>query len=137
MIGTVITTRIQKRFADIDVFRHVNNINQQAYLDQGKTDYYEQVIGFNVFADRVALMIVSVKTDFAAQIRYEDETFVKTWVERIGTKSVTIRQQIVTRRADGAETLCTEGETVLVAFDRKDQVAVEIPQEWWKRIAQV
>jgi YbgC/YbaW family acyl-CoA thioester hydrolase len=130
----VIETPIQKRFADIDVFGHVNNINQQAYLDLGKTDYYNQVIGFDVFTDRLALMIVSVKSDFVEQIRYADETVVKTWVERIGTKSVTIRQQIITLAGDGAATLCTESETVLVAFDRKEQRTVEIPDGWRNRI---
>lgn len=132
--GKVVKTPIQKRFTDIDVFRHVNNIHQQEYLDMGKTDYYRQVIGFDVFADRVALMIVSVKTDFVGQVRYEDETCVKTFVKEIGTKSVTLGQQIVSCGADGTETVCTEGETVLVAFDREEQVTVELPAPWRAKI---
>jgi YbgC/YbaW family acyl-CoA thioester hydrolase len=132
----IIETKIQKRFADIDVFRHVNNIHQQEYLDLGKTDYYEQVIGFDVLADRVALMIVSVKTDFAVQIHSSDEVFVRTRVERIGTKSITIRQQIVSRKPDSPDTVCTECESVLVAFDRRDQTTVEIPAAWRERIGE-
>lgn len=144
-----IDTKIQKRFADIDVFRHVNNIHQQEYLDLGKTDYYEHVIGFDVLADRVALMIVSVKTDFVAQVRYEDKVVVRTWVERVGTKSITLRQQIISHKnvgiplldkpsayvaVENTETIHTESETVLVAFDRRDQITVEIPQRWREKI---
>ena len=31
-----IRTEIQKRFSDIDSFRHVNNVSQQMYFDVGK-----------------------------------------------------------------------------------------------------
>lgn len=134
MESKIIETKIQKRFADIDVFRHVNNVRQQEYLDLGKTDYYAQVIASDVFADRVALMVVLVKSDFLAQVRYEQETYVKTSVRKIGTKSITLHQQIVTRAADGSETVCTDSESVLVAFDRRDQISVEIPQAWREKI---
>ncbi len=133
-MSRVIITEIQKRFADIDVFGHVNNIHQQEYFDLGKTDYYNQVIGFDVHFDRVALMIVAVKNDFLGQIRNDDDVYVKTWVKAVGTKSVTIAQQIVCRLADGTEEVRTEGETVLVTFDRKEQRTVEVPQPWRARI---
>jgi acyl-CoA thioester hydrolase len=139
----IIETPVQKRFADIDVFGHVNNNCQQAYLDLGKTDYCAEVLGINTFTDSLALMVVSVKTDFVAQVRYEQPAFVKTWVERVGTKSITLRQQIITRTATGpcsdgsctaGETICTESETVLVAFDRTAQQTFEIPVMWRERI---
>lgn len=135
-MSRVVITEIQKRFADIDVFSHVNNIHQQEYFDLGKTDYYNQVIGFDVFFDRVALMIVSVKTDFLGQIRYQDPVYVKTWVKAVGTKSITIAQQIVCRAEDGTEEVRTEGETVLVTFDRKEQHTVPVPDAWRKRITE-
>jgi acyl-CoA thioester hydrolase len=130
----IIETPIQKRFADIDVFGHVNNNCQQAYLDLGKTDYCQKVLGINTFTDTLALMMVATKSDFGAQIRYEEPTRVKTWVERIGTKSITLAQQIVTRSADGTETICTESATTLVAFDRATQLTLEIPTAWRERI---
>jgi acyl-CoA thioester hydrolase len=130
----IIETPVQKRFTDIDVFGHVNNNCQQAYLDLGKTDYCAEVLGINTFTDSLALMVVSTKADFVAQVRYEQPARVKTWVERIGTKSITLRQQIVTRAADDTDTVCTESETVLVAFDRTTQQTFEIPADWRNRI---
>jgi acyl-CoA thioester hydrolase len=148
----VIETKIQKRFADIDMFRHVNNIHQQQYLDLGKTDYYHRVLALDPLLDNPTLMIVSVKSDFGAQVRYEDDIVVRTWVERIGTKSITLRQQIVAlgRNADGAddvacavlpaeavcqaETICTECESVLVCFDLRTQQTLEVPAAWRERI---
>lgn len=127
----VIDTKIQKRFSDIDVFRHVNNIHQQEYFDLGKTDFYERVIGFDVLSDRVALMIVATKNDYLEQVRFSDDVSVRTWVEKIGTKSLTIKQQIVSAEGKKVHTEC---ETVLVAFDRDAQHTVEIPQVWRDKI---
>ncbi len=130
----VIETKIQKRFADIDMFRHVNNIHQQAYLDLGKTDYYHNVLQLDALIHNPTLVIVSAKTDFLCQVRYEDEIVVRSWVERIGTKSITLRQQIVALTADGTETVCTENESTLVCFDLKTQQTLPLPTPWRERI---
>ena len=45
----MIETKIQMRFADIDVLGHVNNVNQQHYFDLGKCDFYKQVLGLTPF----------------------------------------------------------------------------------------
>ncbi len=134
-MSKVVITEIQKRFADVDIFGHVNNIRQQEFFDIGKTDYYNQVIGFDVHFDRVTLMIVAIKTDFLGQIRYGDDVYIKTWVKAVGTKSVTVAQQIVCRLEDGTEEVRTAGETILVTFDRKEQRTVEVPQSWRDRIS--
>ena len=131
----IIETKIQKRFADIDMFRHVNNIHQQAYLDLGKTDYYHGVLQLDALIHNPTLVIVSSKTDFVGQVRYEDDIVVRSWVERVGTKSITLRQQIVALHGDGAaETVCTENESVLVCFDLRTQQTLEIPAAWRDRI---
>jgi acyl-CoA thioester hydrolase len=132
----IIETRIQKRFADIDMFRHVNNIHQQQYLDLGKTDYYRRVLELDALLHDPTLVIVSVKTDFVGQVRYEDEIMVRTWVERIGSKSITLRQQIVSAEAgdQSSESILTESESVLVVFDLATQSAVEVPSAWRERI---
>ena len=36
-MGRVLETPVQKRFSDLDPFRHVNNVAQQSYFDVGKT----------------------------------------------------------------------------------------------------
>jgi acyl-CoA thioester hydrolase len=127
----VIETTIQKRFADIDMFRHVNNVHQQAYLDVGKTDYYRTVLALDAIIHNPTLVIVSTKTDFVGQVRYEDEITVRSWVERLGEKSITLRQQIV----NGMGVVCTESESVLVCFDLDTQSTLEIPTLWRERIA--
>ncbi len=125
----VIETKIQKRFADIDMFRHVNNIHQQAYLDLGKTDYYHNVLQLDALIHNPTLVIVSAKTDFLGQVRYEDDIVVRSWVERVGGKSITLRQQIVC-----SGEVRTENESTLVCFDLKTQQTLPLPTPWRERI---
>ena len=47
-----LTTPIQKRLSDVDVFRHVNNVSQQMYFDVGKVEYYDRVLGAEVLEGR-------------------------------------------------------------------------------------
>jgi acyl-CoA thioester hydrolase len=126
------------------MFRHVNNVHQQEYLDVGKTDYYHRVLQFDALIHNPTLMIVSTKSDFIEQVRYEDDTVVRTRVERVGTKSITIRQQIVCVGTDigagaGAndEKICTESESTLVCFDLRTQQTLEVPAGWRERIGDI
>ncbi len=132
----VIETKIQKRFADIDMFRHVNNVHQQAYLDLGKTDYYRTVLELDALVQNPTLVIVSARTDFLGQVRYEDDITVRTWVERVGSKSITLRQQIVCGEGgeDGRGEVRTDSQSVLVCFDLPTQQTVEVPAAWRARI---
>lgn len=125
----VIETAIQKRFADVDAFGHVNNLHQMGYLDVGKIEYYTSVLGLDAMVADPTLMLVSVHTDFLGQIRFTDQVVVRSWVERVGTKSITMRQQLVC----GGE-VRTEGTTVMVCVDRASGQSVPVPGDWRGRV---
>ena len=121
-----IRTEIQKRFSDIDSFRHVNNVSQQMYFDVGKMEYYEQVLGDEVLLGDLRIITVSTSTSYMGQIRPEDRIAVTTCVERIGTKSLTLLQRIV---ADDG-TVRSQSRSVMVAFDFEAQQSVPVPDAW-------
>jgi len=129
-----IETEVQKRFNDVDSFMHVNNVSQQMYFDLGKTDFYRRVMEEEVVVGRERLVTVSTHTDYRSQIRFDDPLVVRTGVERMGNKSLTMYQQLVSRGADGAERLCTESRSVMVAFDFDSQQSILIPERWRRRI---
>ncbi len=124
-MGPRVKTAVQKRFCDIDPFRHVNNTAQYAYLDLGKTDLFAR-LGVGSVARGTSAVTVSAHTDFMVQIRYEDEITVESEVESVGHKSITLMQRIV--RSDGVE--CTRCRAVMVAFDMAAQSSVEVPETW-------
>lgn len=118
-------TPIQKRFSDIDVFHHVNNVSQQAYFDLGKSDYYKQLLHADILGGSPRIVLVSTSTSYIAQIRLNDEIHVVTTCEKIGTKSITLYQRILC-----GDQVKSESRSVMVAFDFELQVAVEVPEEW-------
>ena len=102
----MIETKIQMRFADVDMLGHVNNVNQQHYFDLGKSDFFRRVLGMKPVWKSEGLIMVSTR--------------------------FTLRQQIVDTRTREVRTECT---TVLVAFDFERQESIEIPAPWREKLA--
>lgn len=122
-----ITTSIQQRFADADQLGHVNNIHLQEYFDLGKMELYNRALGERVDWRGLNLVLASIKTDMLRQTRLGDDIVVESWVERVGTKSMTVGQKIVDRRDGGVNATC---QTVVVCFDFVRQCSEPLPDEW-------
>lgn len=127
----IIHTPIQKRFSDIDSFRHVNNVSQQMYFDVGKSDFFDLTLGRGALFAPVRFLAAATNTSYIQQIRFPDEIEVTTEVERIGTKSLTLLQRIVAD--DGS--VRSESRSVMVAFDFEAQRSVPVPDAWREALA--
>ena len=125
-MARTIDTPIQQRFTDVDPFLHVNNVAQQMYFDVGKTDYYNKVLGGDVLRSGPhRILTVSTATSDIGQVRMYDAVHVTTACERIGTKSMTLFQQLLV-----GERVCSESRSVMVAFDFEAQTGIPVPDEW-------
>lgn len=118
-------TPVQKRFSDVDSFMHVNNIWQQSYFDMGKTEFYSKVLGITGVFDKLRIITASTHTDYLGQVRLTDDIVVTTDVSRLGNKSMTLHQCIMS-----GEKVLTESSSVMVAFDFETQQTVPIPEQW-------
>jgi len=104
--------RIEIRWADIDAYRHVNNAVYATYLEECRDEWLERVLG--PAGDVWDFVLARVAIDFRRELRQEDDTVVvRCRLERIGSSSVTLREEI--RPASGE--LSAEAEAVLVARD--------------------
>ena len=105
--------RIEIRWRDVDAYLHVNNAVYATYLEEGRDEWLERTLGdvgtpWDYVLARVAI-------DFRRELRLEDEeVVVSIGLERIGTSSLTLREQIRTRGGQVA----AESEAVIVARDR-------------------
>ena len=124
-----IRTEIQKRFSDIDSFRHVNNVSQQMYFDVGKSDFFDRLLGPEILFAPVRIITAATDTSYMGQIRPEDRIAVTTCVERIGTKSLTLFQQLLV-----GEEVRSESRSVMVVFDFARQRSEPVPEEWRRRL---
>jgi acyl-CoA thioester hydrolase len=106
--------QIEIRWRDVDAYLHVNNAVYATYLEEGRDEWLEATLGDA--GSPWDYVLVRVAIDFRRELRLEDEAVVVSCrLERIGSSSLTLREQIRTR--DGE--LAAESEAVLVARDRE------------------
>ncbi len=129
-MARTLETPIQIRFSDIDAFQHVNNVSQQMYFDIGKTQYYREILGgTDVLLGQLRMVAVSTASSYRGQIRMNDAVRVTTTCERIGTKSMTLFQELKV-----GDEVRSESRSVLVAFDFERQESVPVPDAWRERM---
>ena len=128
-MARTLTTPIQKRFADIDSFQHVNNVSQQMYFDVGKLDYYDKILGEEVLLGRLRIVTVATSTSYIGQVRFTDSVRVTTTGEKIGTKSITLLPRLM-----AGDEVRSESRSVMAAFDFEEQRAVPVPDSWRERL---
>ena len=128
-MARTLTTSIQKRFSDIDPFQHVNNVSQQMYFDVGKMEYYEKILGADALLGDLRIVTVSTSTSYLGQVRMTDPVRITTTCERIGTKSLTLFQQMLV-----GEEVRSESRSVMVVFDFPNQCSRPVPEEWRRRL---
>jgi acyl-CoA thioester hydrolase len=105
--------RIEIRWRDVDAYDHVNNAVYATYLEECRDEWLARTLGDA--GDVWDFVLARVAIDFRRELRLEDDVAVVTCrLERIGTASVTLREEI--RFADG--TVAAESEAVLVSRDR-------------------
>jgi acyl-CoA thioester hydrolase len=104
--------QIEIRWRDQDAYGHVNNAVYLTYLEEVRDEWLEGALGDS--GDAWGYVTARVAIDFRRELTQDDDAIVaRLWLTRIGTSSVTTREEIVTV---GGE-LAAEAEAVLVARD--------------------
>jgi len=117
--------KIQIRFGDIDIMGHVNNGVQLSYLDLGRLDYFERVYGQTINWNDAALIVAHLEIDYLSPILLKDKIEVHTHIHKIGTKSVSMTQNIVDAITGDIKTQTSQ---VMVAYSQKLEESIEVPE---------
>jgi acyl-CoA thioester hydrolase len=116
---------VDVRFADVDMFDHVNNAKYLTYIESARVAYYTEVTGLT--DPRTFNMTVArAEIDFLAPAFYGQRLHVLSRAGRIGTKSWTLQHEI--RDAESGETLA-RASTVNVYFHHKSGKSHPLPSE--------
>lgn len=118
---------IQIRFADIDALGHINNNVYFSYFDLGKVTYFENLKASYVSWIDGIIVLARVEVDFISPVYYKENIAVDTKVLKVGTKSVTLLQQVRNTLTNEVKCRCT---SVAVAYDPKLLKAMNVPQVW-------
>ena len=104
--------RIEIRWRDLDALRHVNNAVYATYLEEARDEWMTRALAGA--GDLWDYVLVRVAIDFRRELTQDDDAvLVRTRLTRIGTSSLTLREEIV--KLDG--TVAAEAESVVVARD--------------------
>ena len=105
---------IEIRWRDLDAFGHVNHIVFLTYLEEVRDEWLGRVLGDPGLV--WAYVIARVEIDYRRELTLEDDVIVaRCSLERLGTKSVTTSEAVVTR----GDEIAAEAKAVLVARDEE------------------
>jgi acyl-CoA thioester hydrolase len=104
--------RIEIRWADLDVYAHVNHVVYLTYLEEARDEWLGRALGDP--SDVWSYVVARVAIDYRQELGLEDDEVVATCrLVRIGNSSVVTKEEV--RTLGGA--LAAEAEAVLVARD--------------------
>lgn len=110
---------IQLRFRDTDALGHVNNAVFATYAELARVEFVRSLA-----LPPGSFILARLAIDYRSQVKLGQRVRVETWVERIGTSSVTMGQAILADERPAADV-----EAVAVWFDYRANRPVPVPEE--------
>ena len=118
----MIETPVIPRVSETDGAGHINNTVIPIWFEGGRTEIFRVLTPDLDFKNwRVAL--VNMNVDYLAQTYFQDRAVVRTWVDKVGTKSFSLYEELW----QGAR-LCAKGTATYVYFNYDDQEAKPVPE---------
>ena len=125
--------KVQVRFSDFDIMRHVNNTRHLVFIEDARINYLENIFGIemkNMLNIAVLAIVAHIDIDYISPICIGDEVEVFTRCVRIGNKSITLESLTVKKDAKTKKReIATRSSTVLASYDYENATAVENSSE--------
>ena len=130
----IFTIKIQKRFADVDMLGHVNNVNLQHYFDLGKSDMFRRLIGgVEDHNSNTSLIIKATHNVYESPVFMAQDTEVTTQIEKIGNTSIVILQTI---RDAASGIVNATSHCTMVCFNPQSGESRPVPEHWRAKFEQ-
>jgi acyl-CoA thioester hydrolase len=110
---------IRPRVSETDLMGHINNVAVIAWLEEGRSYMMRQFV--QKWDDLPPFVLARLEVDYKAQMFFGVEVRVRSWVERIGTRSAVMAQEILQN-----DRRCVRAQSVLVHFDKATQRSTPI-----------
>jgi acyl-CoA thioester hydrolase len=119
----MIRTPITPRVSETDGAGHVNNVFVPIWFEAGRREIF-RIVTPDLSFRRWRVALVNMTVDYTAQLYFHAEAEVLTWIDRIGTKSFTVGEEVW---QEGR--LCARGTATYVYFNFDTQSSEPIPPE--------
>jgi len=117
---------IQTRWADNDIYGHVNNVTYYSYFDTAANALLIQKTGFNIHNSPIIGLVVNSSCNFIEELTYPEIIEVGVAISKIGNSSLTYDLAIFKQDKEFAS---AQGQFVHVFVDRQTKKSISIPLE--------
>lgn len=119
----MIETPITPRVSETDGAGHINNVFVPVWFEAGRREIF-RILTPDLAFERWRVALVNVNIDYLAQIFFHEDAVVRTWIDRVGTKSFTVAEEVWQ-----GERQCAKGTATYVYFNYRTQSSAPIPAE--------
>ena len=129
----VVETTFPVRYAETDQMQIVHHASYVVWMEEGRSEFMRQSGADYAEIERRGhyFAVTSVHARYLAPAHYGERVTVRTWVEELRSRTLTIGYEIV-NAANG--TLLVTGRSEHVCIDRQGRV-VRIPEQWRQLLA--
>lgn len=117
---------IQTRWADNDIYGHVNNVTYYSYFDTAANSLLIQHAAFDIHHSPIIGLVVSSSCNFLEELTYPEIIEVGVAISKIGNSSLTYDLAIFKQ---GKQQASAQGQFIHVFVDRETKKSTSIPQE--------
>lgn len=117
---------IQTRWADNDIYGHVNNVTYYSYFDTAANALLIQKAEFDIHQSPIIGLVVNSSCDFFQELTYPEIIEVGVAISKIGNASLTYDLAIFKQ---GQSQASAQGQFVHVFVSRETKKSTPIPQD--------
>lgn len=121
-------TPIATRWADNDLYGHVNNVAYYAYFDSAANRFLIERGGLDIHGGPVIGLVVESACQYHAPVAYPQALCAGLRVDRLGQRAVTYGLAIFVESGDDAQPAVAHGHFVHVFVDRETRRPVPMPE---------
>ena len=127
----MIFTKIVPRVSETDGVGHINNVFVPIWFEAGRREI------FRIFSPKLdfinwKLALVKVTVEYVDQLYLAEGVDIKTGIEKIGTSSFTIKEEIYQTNR-----ICAKGQAIYVNYNFRDKKSEPISNEIRNRLESI
>jgi acyl-CoA thioester hydrolase len=133
-----ISTRVHVRFADCDMFGHVNNARFFTYLEQARVEYFKSFPEINFLGKRerpeLSFILAEISCTFKSPAALDEFLLVKIRTSEVKRSSFIMEYEIVEEQTGRR---VAEGRSAQVMFNYRENKTVPIPESLRKKFDEI
>jgi acyl-CoA thioester hydrolase len=116
--------KVDVRFSDFDIYKHVNNAVYFSYLESARIDFFQRLLGHDWDWTNFGLILKKQTIEYNFPIQFYDNVYIEVSVLSIGNKSFELYYKVF-----NTDTIFALATTILVCYDYTNKSTINIPIE--------